>query len=110
MAIYVPNYNNNQCVVLQNYYTLRVYDRRPTNNTTINYNDYYFTSGYYNNSGSQTFGNTTTLPTCRTDITTNFYYRYDFDKILLMFIIIVIILYFLAFKPVCRLFGRWLKL
>lgn len=110
MAIYVPNYNNNKCVVLQNSTTIRVYETRPSYNSTVSYTDYYFTSNYYFNTGTQTFSNYTTLPTCRTDITTNFYYRYDFDKIMIIFIIIVILCYYLAFKPVSRLFGRWLKL
>ena len=110
MAIYVPTINNGNCVVLQNSSTIRVYETRPTNNSTINYIDYYFTSDYYSNVGSQTFSNYTTLPTCRTDVTTNFYYRYAFDKIMIIFIGILIILYFMAFKPISRLFGRWLKL
>lgn len=108
--IYVPNLNSGNCVVLQNSSTIRVYDTQPTNNSTINYTDYYFTSNYYFNRGTQTFSNYSTLPTCRTDITTDFYYRYDFDKIMIIFICILIILYFMAFKPISRLFGRWLKL
>lgn len=108
--IYVPNYNSNNCVVLQNSSTIRVYQTRPTNNSTVNYTDYYFTSNYYSSTGQQTFNNYSTLPTCRTDITTNFYYRYDFDKIMIIFICILIVLYYMAFKPISRLFGRWLKL
>jgi hypothetical protein len=42
--------------------------------------------------------------------TDNFYYRLDFDKICVIFMVIVILCYFLAFKPISRLFGRWLKL
>lgn len=108
--MYVPSFNSNNCVVLQNSNTIRVYETRPTNNSTINYTDYYITSDYYHNVGQQTFSQYSTLPTCRTDITDNFYYRYDFDKIMIIFICILIIIYFMAFKPIIRLFGRWLKL
>lgn len=108
--LYVPNYTNNNCVIVQNASTIRVYKTRPTNNSTIDYTDYYFTSGYVSNVGQQTFSNYSTLPTCRSDITTDFYYRYDFDKIMIIFICILIVLYFMAFKPIQRLFGRWLKL
>lgn len=108
--IYVPNLNSSNCVVLQNSSTIRVYDTQPTLNSSVNYSDYYFTSNYYYNRGTQNFNQYATLPTCRTDVTDNFYYRYDFDKIMIIFISILIILYFMAFKPIIRLFGRWLKL
>lgn len=110
MALYVPNYSSSNCVVLQNSSTIRVYEQRPTYNSSVNYTDYYFTSNYYSNVGTQNFSQYATLPTCRTDITTNVYYRYDIDKILMCFIIIVIVVYNLAYKPISRLFGRWLKL
>lgn len=108
--MYVPNYTSGNCVVLQNATTLRVYERIPTNNSTVNFTDYYFTGGYYHTSGQQTFSQYATIPTCRSDITTNIYYRYDFDKIMIIFMSILVILYFMAFKPIIRLFGRWLKL
>lgn len=109
MALYVPSYTNGNCVVLQNYYTIRKYATTPRNNSTVSYIDYYFTSDYYSNTGTQTFGATTTLPVCRTDITTNWWYRYDLDKILLSFFIIIFIVYYLGFRPIQRMLGRWLK-
>lgn len=110
MALYVPSYNTSNCVVLSNSETIRVYQSRPCNNCTINYRDYYIHSDYYFNDGVATFSQYSTLPTCRTDITTNFYYRYDFDKIIIIFICILLLLYFFAFKPIQRVMGRWLKL
>lgn len=110
MAMYVPNYNTSNCVILYNSETIRVYDTKPTYNSTIYYTDYYIHSDYYSNRGYTTFSQYSTLPTCRTDITTDFYYRVDFDRILIIFLIIVIMCYYLAFKPISRLFGRWLKL
>lgn len=111
MAIYVPDYTSNKCAVLQNATTIRVYNQRPTVNSTVSYNDYYIQSDYYFNSGTTTFSQyATNLPTCRTDITTNVYYRYDFDKIMIIFTCICLLLYFFAFKPIQRIMGRWLKL
>lgn len=109
MAIYVPSYSSGNCVVLQNYYTIRKYATTPRNNSTISYVDYYFTSDYYSNSGNQTFGSTTTLPVCRTDITTNWLYRYDIDKIFIVASIIFAIIVFFVLKPIIRIMGRWLK-
>lgn len=108
--IYVPIYNNGNCVVIYNSDTIRVYERQPSANSTINYTDYYMNSNYLYNTGTQTFSNYSTIPTCRDNITTNFYYRNDFDKICVIFIVFLILFYFLAFKPISRLFGRWLKL
>lgn len=110
MALYVPEFSSSNCVVLYNSDTIRVYSQRPTYNSTVNYTDYYINSGYLSNVGSQTFSNYSTIPTCRNDVTTNYYYRLDFDKICIIFLVIVILCYYLAFKPISRLFGRWLKL
>lgn len=91
--LYVPNYNTNNCVVLSNYYTLRVYDRRPTaNNTYYSYTDYYITSNYSYNTGTQYFSTSSTLPSCRNDITTEIYYRNDFSQVLIVFIILAFII------------------
>lgn len=110
--IYVPNYTNNKCAVVVNSETLRVYQSRPQNNSTISYIDYYIRSDYLYNSGSTTFSQYTTLPTCinSNQITTNFLYRVDFANIMIIFMSIVVLCYFLAFKPISRLFGRWLKI
>lgn len=110
MALYVPQFNNGNCAVLQNSTTIRVYRQTPTYNSNIDYIDYYINSGYISNVGSQTFSNYTIIPSCRSDITTNFYYRLDFDKICIIFLTIVLLCYYLAYKPISRLFGRWLKL
>lgn len=110
--VYVPNYNNSKCVVVRDSQTLRVYQQRPTNNSTIDYVDYYVNSHYMYSLGVQQFSSYTTLPTCMNndEITTNFYYRNDFDSIMIIFLSILLLAYFFAFKPISRLFGRWLKL
>lgn len=110
MAMYVPSYNNNNCVVLSNMDTIRVYDSRPCNGCTINYKDYYIHSDYYYNIGTATFSQYSTLPACRTDITTDYWYRVDIDKILICVFILCIMIGYFALKPFQRLMGRWLKL
>ena len=109
--MYVPSYSNNNCVVLQNSSTIRVYDHVPTQNSTVSYIDYYINSSYLSNIGSQTFNNYSTIPSClsSSDITTSVYYRLDFDKILVItFILLIICLYF-PYRIISRMFGRWLK-
>lgn len=110
--LYIPNYTNSNCVVVYNADTIRVYSTTPTSNSSVNYVDYYVNSHYMSNSGTQNFSQYSTIPTCinANNITTDFYYRNDFDSILIIFMCIVVISYFLAFKPISRLFGRWLKL
>lgn len=110
--IYVPTYNNNNCLVVSSHEVIRVYDQRPSTQGTFYYTDYFYRSNYYSNRGYSTFTQYSTFPVCvsSNEITTNFYYRYDLDKILIIFLVIVIICYYLAFKPIQRLLGRWFKL
>lgn len=111
MKIYVPSYNSSNCVVLQNNNTIRVYNTVPTQNSTVSYTDYYISSSYLSNIGTQTFNQYSTVPTCisSSNITTDFYYRLDLDKILVCFFIIVIICFYFPFRLFSRIFGRWLK-
>lgn len=110
--IYVPSYTNSKCVVIVNSEIIRVYATRPTNNSQVTYMDYYIHSDYMGVSGTQQFGQYTTLPSCinSNQITTNFLYRVDLANIMIIFMSIVVLCYFLAFKPISRLFGRWLKI
>lgn len=89
--IYVPDYDSSQCAYIYNSNTIRVYDSFPMQGRTINYTDYYFNSHYMHTSGSTTFSNYSTLPTCllEDDITTSIYYRNDISDILLVFVIIL---------------------
>ena len=72
--------------------------------------DIYYNNDYLvSNSYSCTISNNSHIIDY-TNFTDNFYYRLDFDKILIIFFIIVLLCYYLAFKPISRAFGRWLKL
>lgn len=95
--IYVPDYDIVQCAYIRDSNTLRVYDSVPIRGETINYKDYYINSHYVYTDGSTTFSNYSTLPVCLSDdvITTNYYYRNDFNDILVIFGIIVVFVWFM---------------
>lgn len=102
--IYIPtDYLNYSCKVVNNDY-IRVY----TNNNYTAWTDIYFKSDYYLKNGQSTYVNNVTCDNLNT-FTDNFYYRYDFDKSLLMFFIFSIVLLYFPFKIFSRAFGRWLR-
>lgn len=64
--IYVPDLEDNNCVVIRSSDVIRVYDSRPTLNSEIHYRDYYPNLNYNYNEGTQIFGNySSSLPVCR---------------------------------------------
>ena len=106
--IYVPDLENYKCVVLQNNETIRAYTSVPN----ISYRDYYVNSHYLYKDGTQQFGNyNTSLPTCMPteSLTDAYYYRNDFDSILIIFIILVGFSYFVLKKIIRAFFHgfRW---
>lgn len=107
--IYVPNTQDYQCFVVLNNTTIRAYKQIPRNNTTVNYRDYYYTSNYLYQDGSQSFSNYSTLPTCLSNnvLTDEVYYRNDFDSILIIFLILCIICFVVPWKILCRFFRRF---
>lgn len=94
--IYVPDYDTTNCAYIYNNNVIRVYDSVPMQGRTIDYTDYYFNSHYMHTSGTTTFSNYSTLPTCilDDDITTSFYYRNDISDILIVFTIIIAFCWF----------------
>lgn len=110
MALYyIPNLG--ACRVINSSY-IRVYDTLPRNNSSSSYTDYYFNSHYVGLRGSQSWGANSTLPTCNTidNFTTNVFYRFDIDSVLITFLIILLICFWFPYKILARMFGRWLKL
>lgn len=110
--IYLPNINY-PCYVIQDKDTIRAYHTQPYNpgynqSVAIAYTDYYINSHYLEKEGSQNFNYNTTLPTCinKNNLTNEFYYRNDFDSILIIFMIIVIFGIYLPIKIFSRLFKR----
>lgn len=109
MKIYLPNYTNNNCIVVRDKDTIRVYDNQPQqNNQYYNYTDYYINSHYLTNTGSQQFNQYSTLPVCRNhnEFTKEVFYRNDFDSILIIFLIMCIFIFLIPTKIFMRLFRR----
>lgn len=103
--IYIPSdYLDYNCKVVYNDY-IRVYTN--TNNTS--WTDIYFKSDYYLKSGQSTYPNNVSCDSINT-YTDNIYYRYDFDKSVVMFFIFAIVLIYFPFRIFCRAFGRWLRI
>lgn len=110
----VENINDYSCYVVTNSDTIRAYRTMPTrpSNTgyqnTVNYRDFYVNSHYMYLDGTQSFSYNSTIPTClnKNILTNEFYYRNDFDSILIIFIIIVIFGIYLPIKIFSRLFKR----
>lgn len=98
--LYVPDYANNNCAYVYDSNWIRVYDTRPTNNSTVNYTEYNYNGHYVTRYGTTIFNNYSSLPVCRDDITTNFYYRNDITDIVFLFVMFVGVNWFLISKLV----------
>lgn len=94
--IYVPEFNTNTCCYMNDSNTLRCYDRRPTNNSTVSYIDYFVNSHYLSRSGSQSFGNYNTNIQCidNSKLTNSYFYRNDSVDIMLLFVLIAGFIFF----------------
>lgn len=105
---YVPSFTDSSCIVITNSDTIRVYDNVPTQNSNVNYTDYYINSNYIFNRGSAYFSQYSTLPQCQDNsrFTTEVYYRNDFSQILIIFAILSIVSLYLPWKIFTRLFWR----
>lgn len=109
--IYVPNYEDYECIVVRSEEVIRAYEETPRTNSNINYRDFYYNSNYLYNDGVQNFSQYSTLPTCinSSNLTDSYYYRNDFDSILVITFILLIICFYFPFRILSRMFGRWLK-
>lgn len=107
--IYVPDLNY-ACYVVQSEGVIRAYEEVPKNNSDIAYRDYYLKSNYIYKDGYQSFGTYSTLPVCldSNSLTTEVYYRNDFDSILIIFFIMSFFLFGIPIKIFKRLFRRFL--
>ena len=107
--IYVPDKENYKCFVVRSEEVIRAYEKIPTNNSEVNYRDYYYNSNYLYNDGTQAFSQYTTLPTCLDSsiLSDNVYYRNDIDSILIVFTILCIFGIYIPLKIFMRLFRRF---
>lgn len=110
MTIYIPN-TNYECFYMVDKDTLRAYDHTPAYNSSSTYTDYFINSHYLTRTGTQSWSSYSTLPVCSQEsFTTNVFYRNDFDSILVIFFILLIVCFYFPYKIIARMFGRWLKL
>lgn len=103
--IYVPDLNY-ACYVVHDKDTIRAYKIEPTQNSQINYRDFFINSNYIFKDGTQIFRET--VPVCLDNsiLTDSVYYRNDFDRILIIFLILCIFCFYIPIKIFSRIFKR----
>lgn len=107
--IYIPEYSENSCAIILNSETIRLYDSIPTPGASVSHKDYYINSNYIYQDGVEEFNYDSYIPICldQENITTDFYYRNDLDKILIIFLIFSIFAIYLPLKIFVRLGRRF---
>lgn len=108
--IYLPiEIKSTNCAYVYDKDTIRVYEIKPTYDTTINFTDYFINSNYLSRSGSTKFGSYNTLNyNCidYTNFTTDYKYRSDFSSILIIAFILIFSVFYLVKVPVKMFFNR----
>ena len=106
--IYVPDLENYKCFVVRDESTLRAYKEVPRKNSDVDYRDYFYNSNYLYKDGEQSFGNYSVLPVCLDNsvLTSEVYYRNDFDSILIIFLIMSIFCFLIPIKLFLRFIRR----
>ena len=87
--IYVPNLDNDDCVIIRNSDTIRVYDYTPSRDSNVHYIDYYPHLNYQSNEGYEYFSQYSTLPICR-QADTNIMNRVDINYIIIPVVILLL--------------------
>lgn len=109
--VYLPisSVNDYSCYVVQNSTTIRAYTNMPRANSSSSYTDFFTDNHYLQMNGTQTWGNTTSLPSCNLNghITNNYWYSNEFPGALFIFICICFFIY-LILKILFIPLGRWL--
>lgn len=106
--IYLPDeISSENCPVVLNNYTIRVYDNIPVANSSSTFTDYYINSHYLVKVGSESFESV--IPVCldSSNFTTDYYYRNDFPSILFIFLILLIVCFYIPFRCMTRFIRRW---
>lgn len=107
--IYVPDSNiYNRCYVIQNEDTIRAYNVVPNYNTNYLYRDYYIHSDYIYRDGQGQWNQYSTLPICLDSsvITHEEFYRQDYYKSLIIFVIFFIFIIYIPIKIIFRFFKK----
>lgn len=111
--IYLPiEINQNQCVTIVSDGHIRVYSTRPNGTQqSVTYTDFYIRENYLQSNGSTNWNQYTTQNCVdHTQFTTDYFDRPDIWQSLICFAIIGLVGFYLPFKILGRMFGRWLKL
>lgn len=102
--IYVPDIEHFECYTMHDGY-IRAYEGISSVPATVAYTDFLYNSNYYTRSGTEEL---LEVPECISSdqLTTNYYYRADFDRILILFIILAFVIIYLPIKLIFHLFNR----
>lgn len=102
--IYLPDeLESGNCPIILNKDTIRVYEEEPQVNVSVNYTDYFINSHYIKQSGNEILTEPITCLDIE-DFTTSYVYRFDFDKILIIFIIILFLIAYPLLKIIHAFF------
>lgn len=98
--IYVPDIDSFTCFTMEDGY-IRGYSDAINLSDPIPYTDFLYNSNYYTRTGQETLSE---YPACidSSKLTTNYLYRVDVDKILIMFVIMA---YLIIYLPLHLIFG-----
>lgn len=102
--IYVPDIEHFECFTMQDGY-IRAYEGFSSLPATVSYTDFLYNSNYYSRSGQEELSE---FPSCidSSKLTTNYLYRVDIDKILIIFVIMSFIIIYLPIRLFFHLFNR----
>lgn len=102
--IYVPDVEHFECFEMHDGY-IRGYQGINDIPSYVAYTDFLYNNNYYAISGYEEL---TEYPTCipSSQLSTNYYYRADFDKILIIFVILAFVIIYLPIKLIFHLLNR----
>lgn len=109
MMIYVPSSDTfNKCYVVQSEGVIRAYDHTPNYNTNYTYRDYYIDSDYIYRDNTGQWNQYSTLPVCLSNsvITHDEFYRHDYYKSLIIYVIWFIFIIYFPLKLLLKFFKR----
>lgn len=102
--IYVPDIEHFECFTMHDGY-IRAYEGFNDLSSYVAYTDFFYNNNYYSRSGLEEL---TRYPDCISSdqLTTDYMYRADIDKILIIFIILAFVIVYLPIKLVFHVLNR----
>lgn len=102
--IYVPDIEHYECFTMHDGY-IRAYEGISDIPASVAYTDFFYNNNYYERSGREEL---LEVPACipSDKLTTDYYYRTDIDKILVIFIILAFVIVYLPLRLIFHLFNR----